>query len=211
MSKKSITDQKIFLDFLDTKTNYHILIPYFNNIIFAGSCAGYVWRLPHHLHRLYAESSAARCTSDKWYSSGGCGCELSTVLMTGWRQAPLISEMLAARVILPELGVCLWETESEYTYDCLNFCQVEGMSGWTCDTMCWQMGVNGYPTTCTPKQQIHTPLCTKLKQYNERLNIIYKDNYPWECSLHKEEEPPLGCLPLPCTPVIIHVTNQSVW
>lgn len=33
--------------------------------------------------------------------------KVSTVLMTGWRQAPLISEMLAARVILPELGVCL--------------------------------------------------------------------------------------------------------
>lgn len=34
----------------------------------------------------------------------------STVLMTGWRKAPLISEMLAARVIPPELGVCLSET-----------------------------------------------------------------------------------------------------
>lgn len=62
--------------------------------------------------------------------------KVSAVLMTGWRKAPLISEMLAARVIPPELGVCLSETESEYAYGCLNFCQVEGMSGTTCETLC---------------------------------------------------------------------------
>lgn len=134
--------------------------------------------------------------------------------MTGWRKAPLISEMPPARVIPPELGVCVSETQRGSMHMIVwisvksRVCVGVWMNVW--DYVCWQMGVNGHPTICTHPTHNYTHNYTQ--NLNSRgqtwstkrlilINVLKKKK--------KVEEPPLGCMHLCSTPVFIHVCPDS--
>lgn len=162
-------------------------LQYINSFVCRLTCAGYVWRVLHHFNgtqRFYAESSDAHCTSDKWYSSGGLNVKVSAFLMTGWRKAPLISEMPPARVIPPELGVCVSETQRGSMHMIVwisvksRVCVGVWMNVW--DYVCWQMGVNGHPTICTHPTHKYTHTTTRKTWTAEAKPDLLKD---WSLSM----------------------------